>query len=115
MKEPENPSTPPEKFVLTGVSPEEFGAQLKNLHHTELEGMAPEPQKRCYLCKRRDGTGTIMLKHSQDEVLTGNVVIKPVEVELDDGSALFYFLCQECIWLLSGFPRPTESETAAAS
>jgi hypothetical protein len=92
-------------FVLLGMTLDELGKELKQLHHAELEGMPANPRNRCYLCKRMEGAETFIMRAGEDGIRTGKVRLDPIEIALGDGGSLVYRLCFECFCLLSSFPR----------
>ena len=91
-------------FIFLGMTTDELGKELKQLHHAELERMPLNPRKRCYLCKRMEGGETITMRAGENEIRTGKVRVEATEIGLGAGT-LVYYLCFECFCLLSRFPR----------
>ena len=96
---------PKDTYIVVGMTLDELSNELKQIHHAELERMAPEVRKRCYLCKRRNGDESILLQDGSKEIRTGKVRIEPTEIDLGEGGILVYHLCLECSWLLTGLAR----------
>jgi hypothetical protein len=87
--------------TFTGLTAEDFKRRVKEFEHRHLEGLAPGHERRCYLCKRLDGTQSASMGMPGDEVLFSKLDVETYGIEV--GSTTFCFqICSECIILLTG-------------
>jgi hypothetical protein len=79
-----------EKFVVTGLSEKEYVGMVIN----------GETKGKCYVCKRSEGDNGVVISEGE-KVLTGQVEIISLSVQISDEQTHFYPICRECLILLT--------------
>ncbi len=95
------------KIFFTGRTMDDFKQELQDIENNKS---TKGPQ--CYLCKRRDGEESALVRSSKDSHIPSygpmKLKVKPIVCKDVDGTKWLYPLCDECELLLETFAEPIE-------
>lgn len=92
-------------FVVTGMTPEEVEAHIRTSKFLREIGKRSLEDRRCYLCKKREGEDLFCADFTEDEPQPDivSISLREYEIEVSEGVAMVYVLCAHCVVLLEGF------------
>src|SRR5437773_1085182 len=88
------------EVILTGMTDEEFVNRAKDIGHRKMEGLRNIPKlKRCYLCKRPEGSRSFSFHRHGERLAIPKLEINFFEVKISKKMSVGYPLCHECVLL----------------
>ena len=97
----------PSHIIFTGMTETEGEKSLKHYLHNEIEGLPlVSPPKRCYLCKRTEGSKSLVLHFPRPAKQEVDMSLKPlpfkeVRTPANEKYVFVWHLCMECHLLLT--------------
>jgi hypothetical protein len=96
-------------ILVTGITEDQMGSTLKTMEFCEEEGVKVPSDVSCYLCKRKGGANSVLLVPDDEDVLFREIELNAYEVVIGDEITYYYWLCDECMFLLQDFAEQTDT------
>lgn len=98
-----------ETFIVTGKTEDQMVSELKTLEFCEKEGIKVPSHISCYLCKREEGTNSVLLGEDKDSLRLPEIKLNAYEIDMGNGVVYCYWLCDECMLLLQDFAEQADT------
>jgi hypothetical protein len=89
--------------IITGKTTREIIDEMRLIERAEEHGVQSPQIKTCYLCKREEGQDTVRVHEYEGSVQLPPLELVLYEINMSEGINFGYWLCDECVLLLSDF------------
>ena len=89
--------------IITGKTTKQMVDEMRLIEYAEASGIKPPDIKTCYMCKREEGQDAVRIYEDGASFQLPPIELELYEIAMTDGINFGYWLCHECVLLLSDF------------